>query len=133
MTRPDRRISLAWVSGVLIIGAMLDAWLYYHCGNVATISQTVLWLSRMAPVVPMAFGWMCGHFFWPRPSRTTLAPLAWKWQACAAAVMSMLVAGGPPETPLSDFLREYSVVPFAIGFLCGHVLTPQTDIKRGSA
>lgn len=133
MTRPDRRIALAWVGGVLLAGSLLDIWLYYRLGNGATISQTVLWLSRRAPVVPMTFGWICGHFFWPKPTGATLGPLAWRWQACAVVVASMLIAGGPPETPLSEFLRECSVVPFAIGFLFGRFLTPQTDIKRGSA
>ncbi len=130
---PDRRIALAWVIGVLFVGSLLDVWLYYRLGNGATISQAVLWLSRKAPAVPMTFGWICGHFFWPNPAGANPGPLAWEWRICAVAVVSMLVAGGPPETPLSDFLRECSVVPFSIGFLCGHILTPQTDIKRGSA
>lgn len=129
----DRRIALAWVGGVLAVGSLLDIWLYCNLGNDSTISQAILWLSRKAPVVPMTFGWICGHFFWPGAKAGPLDALAWRWQPIAASVAAMIAAGWPNGTEVSDFLRSCSIAPFAIGFLCGHFLTPQTDIKGQSS
>lgn len=132
MTRPDRRIAQAWVAGVLAVGVALDVWLYYGLGNAATISQTVLWLSRECFLVPMLFGWLMGHLFWPKP----IGSLQRMPQSCATGclVASIFVAFYFLASDDSQrFLADHSLIPFAAGILFGRLFTPQTNIQRGSA
>lgn len=51
-----------------IIAAMLilwDVWLYVTPPSGSTISEALLWTSKH-PIVPFAFGVLCGHWFWPQ-------------------------------------------------------------------
>jgi len=133
----DRRIALSWVVGVLFVGSLLDAWLYYHLGNDSTISQTVLWLSRECFLVPMAIGWLVGHLLWPRsPGRPWYAYVTARvavFLAIASVASSLASTAFGEPWWIDEFLRDYSLAPFAAGIIFGHILTPQTDIKRGSA
>lgn len=54
-----------------IIAAFLilwDVWLYVTEPDGNTISEALLWVSRY-PIVPFAFGVLCGHWFWPQRRR----------------------------------------------------------------
>lgn len=130
----DRRIALSWVVGVLFVGSLLDAWLYYHLGNDSTISQTVLWLSRECFLVPVALGWLVGHLLWPRsPSQplwvSRAACIAIGWIVALWAVSAVSTLHHEPAL-IDRMLQDYSLAPFAAGIVLGHILTPQTDIKR---
>lgn len=52
------------LSTVLIIG--WDIFAYAKGGGVATISSVLLDTSKEYPVLPLAFGVLCGHLFWPQ-------------------------------------------------------------------
>ncbi len=134
---PERRIALYWIGGVLAVGSLLDIWLYYALGNPATISQVVLWLSRGCFLVPMAFGWICGHFFWPRGGEIHRIIREALWASCCFLValwiaFALITDDGSAAAAkaLYGFLSDHSTVPFVYGFICGHFLTPQTDTKR---
>ena len=123
--------------GVLAVGSLLDIWLYCVLGNSATISQTVLWLSRACFLVPMAFGWICGHFFWPRGGEIPWIIREALWSSCCFLVALWLAfalmaddGSAGTATAIYGLLSDHSTVPFAYGYICGHFLTPQTDIKR---
>lgn len=129
---PDRRIAKAWVGGVLAVGILLDIWLYGDLGNPSTISQTILWLSRECFLVPMGFGWLCGHFFWPRPDN--VPPASWFDYLLGAAVVVIwticYTKGDPESDPIIRILSDHSLIPFGFGVMFGHAFTAQTNIKR---
>lgn len=127
----ERRISFFWISGVVVVGSMLDVWLYLKLGNESTISQTLLWLARLEPIVPMAFGWLCGHFFWPKSP--TDKPNTFEWQPvhCVAAVAGLWVLCYVSGL-VADYMRTHPTIPFLYGYLCGRLLTPQTDDSKST-
>lgn len=64
MTLRQWTIFVILLSTVLIIG--WDILAYVKGGGVATISSVILDTSRKAPPLPFAFGFLCGHLFWPQ-------------------------------------------------------------------
>jgi len=67
----EKAITIAALVGsaVLLIG--WDIWLYYNAPD-GMISRVILDTAKDHPVLPMLFGVLCGHFFWPqKPSGDT--------------------------------------------------------------
>lgn len=56
-----------WVLGVTVAALIAyDVLAVWRGGVTATISHRILELSRRRPVLPFAFGVLCGHLLWPQ-------------------------------------------------------------------
>lgn len=52
------------VLGVVVAGLITyDVWAYFQHAD-STISEWVWAQSKNAPLIPFAFGVLCGHLFW---------------------------------------------------------------------
>ena len=51
---------------VILALGVVDGWLYWLYGDSATISRGLLDLSYQYPVIPLMFGVLAGHLFWPQ-------------------------------------------------------------------
>lgn len=55
---------MKWVFGLLCLGLLVyEGFALFNNKSGDTISEIFWYLSRR-PLVPFAFGFLCGHFFW---------------------------------------------------------------------
>lgn len=54
------------VSVLVLLVGVADIFLFAILGPKATISHYVLGLSEVTPTVPLFFGYILGHLFWPQ-------------------------------------------------------------------
>lgn len=81
-----RTLTHAVIFGVT--GALIayDVWAAFTPGG--TVSEVMLALAHRHPVIPFAFGMLCGHFFWSQAAEAewtgplaagAAPPAGWRW------------------------------------------------------
>lgn len=50
----------------VIAVAIYDLWVGTNYGGAYTVSTRILQVSRVYPILPLAFGAVLGHLFWPQ-------------------------------------------------------------------
>jgi hypothetical protein len=57
-------IAILWLATLLLIS--YDAYVTVRWQQQATISDVILTVSRLHPILPLQFGILLGHLFWPQ-------------------------------------------------------------------
>jgi len=58
-------ITVGFIVAVVGLIMIYDVWAITKLGYVATISYTLYQASKSWPVIPLVFGIIAGHLFWP--------------------------------------------------------------------
>ena len=73
---PWRKATSIGLAVLIALVVIYDIAAFAQGGVEATISRVVLGASVGNPILPFAFGIVCGHLFWPQPTPETKKPPA---------------------------------------------------------
>jgi hypothetical protein len=67
-----KKLTIWIIISVLVILIGYDAFVVLTEGTEASISSIIIVASYELPIIPFAFGFLCGHFFWRmKPNKDT--------------------------------------------------------------
>ena len=113
-----------------VVTVALIGWDIYVATNTLegdTISEIMLLFAQKRMIVPMFFGVLMGHWFWPRAYR--LVP--WQWTIGVLCGVTLLVVGWDIidhhwNSRVYDFLVKWPILIVTAGTFIGHFFWSQT-------
>lgn len=58
------QLTMVFISIVVVLGILYDAWVWHRYGSYATISWVTWTTAQKYPLLPFAVGVLAGHLFW---------------------------------------------------------------------